>query len=101
LEHIRTAERAVIELAASKRRQFWYKYFYIPGTTFLAHQSAFEKVGGFDESLHTYWEDVDLSVRANRAGIHLGVAPQWEFLHKVGKTCHKDPFYTRHLFHRN
>src|SRR5690606_5247165 len=72
LEHIRTAERAVIELAASKRRQFWYKYFYIPGTAFLAHKIAYEKVGGFDESLHTYWEDVDLSVRAIRAGVHLG-----------------------------
>lgn len=78
-----------------------YGYFYVPGTAFYIDRETFSKSGGFDETLHTYWEDVDLSVRIQQLRLHIGIEPKTEVLHKVGKTCHKDPFYTRHLFQRN
>lgn len=76
-------------------------YFYVPGTAFFIDKKTFEAVGGFDETLHTYWEDVDLSVRAQHAGLQLGIHTQTQIIHKIGKTCHKDPFYTNHLFQKN
>lgn len=74
---------------------------YVPGTAFLIHREVFEKTGDMDESLHTYWEDVDFSQRVKQAGYKLDVILNFELTHKVGKTCHKDPFYTNHLFNRN
>lgn len=74
---------------------------YIPGTAFLIHRDVFFKTGDFDESLHTYWEDVDFSQRVKLAGFKLDAIVNFELIHKVGKTCHKDSFYTNHLFHRN
>ncbi len=74
---------------------------YIPGTAFWLHRAVFEKVGKFDESLHTYWEDVDYSKRVQASCFELNIHDSTRLLHKVGKTCHKDPFYTKHLFRRN
>ncbi len=74
---------------------------YIPGTAFLLHREVYEKVGGMDETLHTYWEDVDFSQRVRLTGFPMDSILNFELIHKVGKTCHKDPFYTNHLFKRN
>jgi len=75
--------------------------FYIPGTVFFLHKEVFESLQGFDESLHTYWEDVDFSRRMRLQSYKPTVLWDFQFLHKVGKTCHKKPFYTNYLFHRN
>ena len=80
-----------------KKRQ----YFYVPGTAFLIHRDLFLRVGKFDESLHTYWEDVDYSVRANILKESVYYDENFSLLHKVGKTCHDNPFYTTYLFKRN
>lgn len=74
---------------------------YIPGTAFWINQDAFEKLEGFDERFHTYWEDVDFSLRAHRQKISLGYCDKTVFRHKIGKTCHKDRFYTYELYQRN
>jgi GT2 family glycosyltransferase len=74
---------------------------YVPGTAFILHREVFNQVGGMDESLHTYWEDVDFSQRVRLAGFKIDLCLNFELIHKVGKTCHKDPFYTKHLFCRN
>jgi len=74
---------------------------YVPGTAFLLHREVFLKIGGMDEELHTYWEDVDFSQRVRLEGLKIGLNLNFELIHKVGKTCHKDPFYTNHLFKRN
>jgi GT2 family glycosyltransferase len=76
-------------------------YPYVPGTAFWIHKNIFDTLGGFDETLHTYWEDVDFSVRAQKRGFKLNIDQTTRFLHKVGKTCHKDSFYTSYLFQRN
>lgn len=76
-------------------------FFYIPGTAFWMHQEVFEATKGFDETLGTYWEDVDLSLKASRQKIYLGVDPKTEILHGIGKTCHSKSYYTTYLFQRN
>ncbi|AZZ36668.1 hypothetical protein CIK05_07660 [Bdellovibrio sp. qaytius] len=74
---------------------------YIPGTAFWIDQESFAKLEGFDERFHTYWEDVDFSLRAHKKNISLGYCDKTVFRHKIGKTCHKDRFYTYELFQRN
>lgn len=76
-------------------------FFYVPGTAFLLHQDVFNRVGKFDERLHTYWEDVDFSMRAHRQREKIGFNANFSLLHKVGKTCHDNPFYTTYLFKKN
>lgn len=74
---------------------------YVPGTAFLIHKKVFEDVGAFDESLFTYWEDVDFSQRALEKGYPLMADSSWQAKHGIGKTCHKDPLYTIFYFQRN
>lgn len=75
---------------------------YIPGTAFLIHRDVFQDLGGFDQSFHTYWEDIDFSYRLYKKNPQaLGVCRAWVLKHKIGRTCHKDPFYTQNLFPRN
>lgn len=74
---------------------------YIPGTAFWISKKYFELLNGFDESFHTYWEDVDFSLRAQKQGLQLTTNLTTTAKHKIGKTCHKDRFYTYYLFQRN
>ena len=78
-----------------------FRFFYVPGTAFYLHSDVFNMTGPFDESLHTYWEDVDYSMRVRKLGLSIGIHLETQLIHKVGKTCHKDPFYTNILFKRN
>lgn len=77
------------------------KHPYVPGTAFWIHREIFEKTKGFDESLQTYWEDVDLSLRAQAFGFPLQTDTNTQVLHAIGKTCHKDTHYTTYLYQRN
>lgn len=74
---------------------------YIPGTAFWITKDTFEKLGGFDESFHTYWDDVDLSYRAALKKINLNHCNDTVIKHKIGKTCHSNSFYTYYLYQRN
>lgn len=74
---------------------------YVPGSAFLMHKTIFETVGGMDESLHTYWEDVDFSARSYQLGIKPAIATDFVLTHKGGRTCRKKPYYTNVLFQRN
>jgi GT2 family glycosyltransferase len=75
--------------------------FYVPGTAFWMHRSVFERAEGFDEGLGTYWEDVDLSLKAAKLGLRLDIEPDTEILHGIGKTCHSSSHYTTYLYQRN
>lgn len=77
------------------------QYLYVPGTAFLLEKSVYGRVGPLDESLHTYWEDVDFGARATKLGIHFGYLPEIEIIHQGRKTTGKDSFYTNYLFKRN
>jgi len=75
--------------------------FYVPGTAFIVDKSTWQKVGGFDESLGTYWEDVDWSLRASQNNIALRSTKDIVLTHGIGKTCHSNPLYTVYYYHRN
>jgi GT2 family glycosyltransferase len=77
------------------------KNVYLPGTAFLIHRDIFHALKGFDESLGTYWEDVDFSQRVLQNGFRIALAPEVQLRHQIGKTCHKHKEYTLYLFHRN
>ena len=47
---------------------------------------AFKELGGFDETLFAYWEDVDVALRFREAGWTSAVAPGARALHKHGQT---------------
>lgn len=93
LSHIKTTD----ELNQKKISQ----HLYIPGSAFWINLQTFNLLSGFDESFHTYWEDVDFSYRANLQKINLNYDPSTLVKHKIGKTCHKNDFYTYYLFQRN
>src|SRR6185437_1526529 len=105
LRHIRDEKEARGQCAphgeTPSRRRFHPNYFYVPGTAFWLDRKTWQTIGPFDESLHTYWEDVDFSARAHLHGAYVGVHPETAIVHSVGKTCHKLPFYTQYLFQRN
>jgi hypothetical protein len=47
---------------------------------------AFKELGGFDEALFAYWEDVDLALRFREAGWRCALAPEARALHEHGQT---------------
>ena len=93
--HLRHLKQGEIELDPKCDR------FYVPGTAFWLSADVFAATQGFDESLGTYWEDVDLSLRVQNQGLRLGTHTATQVLHAVGKTCHSDVYYTTYLFQRN
>jgi len=48
--------------------------------------SVFKELGGFDETLFAYWEDVDLALRFREAGWHCALAASARALHRHGQT---------------
>jgi len=95
LRHFRSREDQI----CLKRKPRYLKY--VPGSTFLIHKLVFEKTHGFDTKLGTYWEDVDLSIRAQAAQFELTFDELWNVEHKVGKTCHGNSLYTLYYYQRN
>jgi N-acetylglucosaminyl-diphospho-decaprenol L-rhamnosyltransferase len=49
-------------------------------------RSAFDEVGGFDENLFAYWEDVDLALRLVHAGGRCALAPRAVGTHEHSAT---------------
>ena len=47
---------------------------------------AFRELGGFDETLFAYWEDVDLALRFREAGWRCSLAADARALHEHGQT---------------
>ena len=56
------------------------------GAAVLIPRPVLEAVGGFDESLHFLYEDVDLSLRIRAAGLSIVFEPQAIVHHKVAMT---------------
>lgn len=56
------------------------------GACLALHADLRARVGGFDEPFFLYWEDVDLSVRVERAGGRLVVRTDLQVVHDAGGT---------------
>lgn len=74
---------------------------YVPGSAFLIDKESFLKTNGFWTQLGTYWEDVEWSQRLKHLNCPLNLNSDFKLFHKIGKTCHKDTFYTTYLYQRN
>jgi N-acetylglucosaminyl-diphospho-decaprenol L-rhamnosyltransferase len=56
------------------------------GGAALFRRDAFEQVGGFDERMFLYYEDLDLALRVRRAGGRCRLAPTARGLHAYSET---------------
>jgi GT2 family glycosyltransferase len=56
------------------------------GGAALFRRQAFEKLGGFDERIFVYYEDVDLALRMRQAGYNCVLAPEARALHAFSAT---------------
>lgn len=65
---------------------------WVSGACFLVRRTAFEAVGGFDESYFMYAEDVDLCWRLGREGWHVAYAPAAEVTHIQGRSTDRHPY---------
>lgn len=59
---------------------------WLTGACFAIHAQAWKTVEGFDGDYFLYWEDVDLSYRATRAGLSLVVRSDVSAVHDEGGT---------------
>lgn len=54
---------------------------FVSGAALLLDAVSFGRLGGFDESYFMYYEDIDLCLRANAAGIPTHIAEEWRVHH--------------------
>jgi len=59
-------------------------HFVLPGTAMLIRVAMARKIGNLDEALFAYYEDIDYSVRAERAGFQRLLATNAAVFHKHG-----------------
>jgi len=59
---------------------------WVSGACLALHQDLLDRIGELDESYFLYWEDLDLSHRARRAGAHLVVRHDLTAVHDAGGT---------------
>ncbi|HUQ63953.1 MAG TPA: glycosyltransferase family 2 protein [Acidimicrobiales bacterium] len=74
---------------------------WISGTCMLVRRSAFDEVGGFDESYFMYVEDVDLCWRLRRAGWTVGYDPRARVVHTIGASSELAPYRMIAAHHRS
>jgi N-acetylglucosaminyl-diphospho-decaprenol L-rhamnosyltransferase len=74
---------------------------WLSGACLLLRRSAFEKVGGFDESYFMYAEDVDLCWRLARAGWTVAFVPAAEVTHLQGVSTDAHPYQMILEHHRS
>ncbi|MCC6143292.1 MAG: glycosyltransferase family 2 protein [Candidatus Hydrogenedentes bacterium] len=73
----------------------------VSGACFMMRRSYFERIGGFDENLFLYEEELDLLYPARRAGEQVVYCPEAQVLHHRGGST--DPgalsaFSARHMY---
>lgn len=72
---------------------------WLTGACLAVHRDLWEAVGGFAPDYFLYWEDVDLSLRVQRAGGEVVVRRDLLAVHAVGGTQagrHKSPVYVEY-----
>jgi GT2 family glycosyltransferase len=59
---------------------------WVAATALFMRRDFFEKIGGFDENIFMYFEDIDLCERARRAGLRIIYYPRFQVLHFGGQS---------------
>ena len=62
---------------------------YVSGAALSVDRDAFLSVGGFDEKFFMYFEDIDLCLRLNDAGLSVSVDDNWLLTHIGGSAAKK------------
>jgi N-acetylglucosaminyl-diphospho-decaprenol L-rhamnosyltransferase len=57
---------------------------YVSGGAMAISRVDFLSLGGFDERMFLFYEDIDLCLRATAAGYRVAVHPDWRVTHEVG-----------------
>lgn len=65
----------------------------LSGTCLLIRKKVFDEMGGFDESFHSYLEDVDLAIRLYKAGYKVAPCLDAEVSHEHMATSSKMGLY--------
>ncbi len=74
---------------------------WVSGTAMLLRRSAFEAIGGFDESYFMYVEDVDLCWRLHAAGWGVSFVPDALVRHRIGGSSEQRPYRMIVAHHRS
>ncbi|MEX2030820.1 MAG: glycosyltransferase [Anaerolineales bacterium] len=70
---------------------------WIAGTFLLLHADTFSRLGGMDERIRLYFEDVDLGCRATLAGMSLWIDPKVHVVHEARRaSAHSAPYLFQH-----
>ncbi len=54
---------------------------WVSGACFMCRKDYFQALGGFDENIFMYMEEIDLFYRAAKVGLRVGFYPQARFIH--------------------
>lgn len=73
----------------------------VAGCSMLIKATVLKKLAGFDQAMILYYEEVDLFMRAKRAGFSLKVAPKSKVWHKGGASANKAKGFVRYHISRN
>ncbi len=63
---------------------------YVSGGAMAIARSEFLALGGFDERMFLFYEDIDLCIRAGRSGKRVLLHPEWRVIHEVGHATRRD-----------
>jgi len=74
---------------------------WVSGACFLVRRSAFEELGGFDESYFMFAEDMDLCWRAHEVGWLVGAEPSARVTHAEGVSRRRHPYRMLLAHHRS
>lgn len=64
---------------------------FMAGTAMLFRLPTWRRIGGFREDLFLYWEDAELSLRAQEQGVTLLIDPRARIWHRVGASTGASP----------
>jgi GT2 family glycosyltransferase len=68
---------------------------WVAGMFMLFHCETYAALGGFDEGFFLYYEDVDICVRAWRAGMKIVVCPSVSVVHDARRDSHRSMRHMR------
>ncbi|MFH0829352.1 MAG: glycosyltransferase family 2 protein [Candidatus Kerfeldbacteria bacterium] len=73
---------------------------FVTAAAVLVKLSTIKQLNFFDDNFFTYWEDVDLCLRAKKFGFSIGVSNNVVAYHSPGQSTHNKPYFRIYLFQR-